>query len=50
MLTLARYHFANHAEEGPIVLAMNGTPGHRKLANNLLTTAAGRSEFVPVVG
>lgn len=39
MLTLARYHFANHAEEGPIVLAMNGTPGHRKLANNLLTLA-----------
>jgi hypothetical protein len=37
MHKLATYHFADHPDEGPIVVAMNAGPGHRKLANHLVT-------------
>lgn len=37
MHKLATYHFADHPDEGPLVVVMNGAPGHRKLANHLVT-------------
>ncbi|MFO0646949.1 MAG: hypothetical protein U0326_11980 [Polyangiales bacterium] len=37
MLKLAQYHFADHATEGAIVATINAAPGHRRLANNLIT-------------
>lgn len=37
MHKLAEYHFADHGAEGPIVATLNAAPGHRRLANNLIT-------------
>lgn len=37
MHELASYHFKRDPEVGPVVAAMNRSPGHRKMANQLLS-------------